>query len=70
MLHILTIAVRQVIIACIRNLKWLAWLQSSTITIKSPHVCLNFGVGDARGQIPKSIYEASSLLPSDFPNNS
>ena len=28
MLHILAIAVRQVIIACIHNLKWLAWLQS------------------------------------------
>ena len=48
-------------------------LQSSTITIKSPYVitylCQNFGVRDVRMQIPRSIYQVSYLLPSDFPNN-
>ena len=47
--------------------------QASTITIKSPYgiafVCQIFGVRDVRGQIPKSIYQALYLLPSDFPNN-
>ena len=48
-------------------------LQGLTITIKSlsmiTYVCQNFGVRDIRGQIPKSMYQASYLLPSDFPNN-
>ena len=47
--------------------------QGSTITIKSRHVityvCQNFGVRHVRGQIPKSIYQVSYLLPNDFPNN-
>ena len=47
--------------------------QGSTITIKSPYVITyvrqNFGVRDVRGQIPKSLCQASYLLPSDFPNN-
>ena len=42
----------------------------STITIKSLYmmtcVCRNFGIRDVRGQIPKSIYQASNLLPIDF----
>ena len=29
----------------------------------------NFGVRDVRGQIPKIIYQASYLLPSDFASN-
>ena len=32
-------------------------------------VCQNFGVHDIHGQIPKSIYQVSYLLPSDFPKN-
>ena len=47
--------------------------QDSTITIKSlcmiTYSCQNFGVRDVCGKIPKSIYQASYLLPSDFPNN-
>ena len=47
--------------------------QDSTITIKSTHVikylCQSFGVRNVRGQIPKSIYQASYFLPSDFSNN-
>ena len=31
------------------------------------YVCQNFGVDDVHGQIPKRIYQASYLLPSDFP---
>ena len=49
---------------------WTA-IQGSTTTIKSPHVitymCQIFGRCDIRGQIPKSIYQALYLLPSDFP---
>ena len=48
-------------------------IQGSIITIKSPYVityvCQNFGVRDVFGQIPKSIYQASCLLPGDFPDN-
>ena len=34
------------------------------------HVCLpKFGIHYVCGLIPKSIYQASYLLPSDFPNN-
>ena len=33
------------------------------------YVCQNFGVGDDRGQITKSIYQALHPLPSDLPNN-
>ena len=33
------------------------------------YVCQNFGVRDIHGQMPKSIYQASYLLPSDIPNN-
>ena len=48
--------------------------QGSAITLKLWYVitsfCQNFGVCDVRGQIPKSIYQAPHLLPSDFPNNS
>ena len=47
--------------------------QDSTITIKSTHVikylCQSFGVRNVRGQIPKSIYQASYFLPSDCSNN-
>ena len=47
--------------------------QDSILTIKSPYVITlmyqNFGVRDIRGQIPKSIYQASHLLLSDSPNN-
>ena len=47
--------------------------QGSTVNIKSPyvitHVCQNFAVRDVRGQILKNIYQASYLLPSDFPRN-
>ena len=43
--------------------------QGSAITLKSPYVCQIFGVRDVRGQIPKSIYQALYLLPSDFPGN-
>ena len=43
--------------------------QGSAITLKSPYVCQIFGVCDVRGQIPKSIYQALYLLPSDFPDN-
>ena len=33
-------------------------------------ICVpNFVVHEVRGQIPKRIYQASYLLPSDFPNN-
>ena len=49
-----------------------ALLQGSTVSIKSMYVityaCQNSGVRDALGQIPKSIYQASYLLPSNFPN--
>ena len=58
---------------------WLVWyqetlyIQVSTITIKSPDVITyvyhNFGVHDVRGQIPKSIYQASYFLSRDFPDN-
>ena len=48
-------------------------IQGSTITIKSPYVityvCQNFVVSDARGQIPKNVYQVSNFSPSDFPNN-
>ena len=48
-------------------------LQGSTVTIKSlyaiTYVCQNFCICGVRGQIPKSIYQVSYLLPSDFPNN-
>ena len=44
-----------------------------TITIKLPYVIANvfqnFSVRGIRRQIPKSIYQASYLLPSDFPNH-
>ena len=47
--------------------------QGSTITIKSAYVityvCQKFGVCDICGQILNGIYQASYLLPSDFPNN-
>ena len=43
--------------------------QGSAITLKSPHLCQIFGVRDVRGQIPKSIYQALYLLPSDFADN-
>ena len=47
--------------------------QGLTITIKSPYVttymCQNCGVWDVLWQIPKSIYQESYLLPSDFTNN-
>ena len=33
------------------------------------YMCKNFGVHDVLMQIPKSIYQASYPLPSDFPNN-
>ena len=49
------------------------YLQGSTIIIKLTYVityvCQNFGVHDIYVQIPKSIYQASYLLPGDFPNN-
>ena len=49
------------------------YIQASTITIKSPYVityaCQHFGVRDARGQIPKSVYQAAYLSSSDFLNN-
>ena len=48
-------------------------IQGSTVTVKSPYVityvCQNFGVRDVHGQTPKSIYQASYLLPSNFLNN-
>ena len=54
-------------------LKGLKKTQSSRITIKSPYViiyvCQNFDVRGVLGQIPKSIYQASYLLPSDIPSN-
>ena len=31
------------------------------------YVCQNFGIHDVLGQ--KGMYQASHLLPSDFPNN-
>ena len=47
--------------------------QVSTVTIKSPYVSTyvyqNLSVRHVRGQIPKSTYQASHLLPSDFLNN-
>ena len=46
------------------------YIQGSTIIKLAyviTYVCQNFGVRDVRGQIPKNIYEASYLLPSDFP---
>ena len=33
------------------------------------YVYQNFGVREVHGQIPKSIYQASCLLPTDFPNS-
>ena len=33
------------------------------------YIYQNFGVHDVHGQIPKSIYQASYLLPTDYPNN-
>ena len=33
------------------------------------YVYQSSGVRDGHGQIPKSKYQASYLLPSDFPNN-
>ena len=46
--------------------------QGSTIKIKSPcvitYVCQSFDVTDICGQIPESIYQASYLLNSDFPD--
>ena len=34
------------------------------------HVCVpKFGMCEVWGPVPKSIYQASYLLPSDFPNN-
>ena len=51
---------------------WAFGLQGSIITIKSPYVityvCQNLGIRDVRGQIRKSIYQASYFLP-DLPNN-
>ena len=48
-------------------------MQGSTIIIKLPYViaymCQNFGLCEVRGQIPTSIYQASYLLPSDFPKH-
>ena len=48
-------------------------VQGLTITKILPYVityvCQKFGVRDKRGQIPKSIYQASYHLPSDFQNN-
>ena len=48
-------------------------IQGSTVTIKSPYeityVCQNFDVRDVHGQTPKSIYQASYLLRSNFLNN-
>ena len=50
---------------------YLATKQGSTISTKLPYVitylCQNFGVCDIHGQIPKSIYQVSYLLTSDFP---
>ena len=43
--------------------------QGSTIIIELPYVYQNFDVGDVHGEISKSIYQASYLLPNDFPNN-
>ena len=47
--------------------------QGSTIIMKLPYVIMyvyqNFGIRDIHGQIPKSIYQASYLLPSYFLNN-
>ena len=34
------------------------------------YLCQNFDIHDIRGEIPKSMYQESDLLPSDFPNNS
>ena len=49
-------------------------IQGSTITAKLlyviRYVCQNFDIRDLQGQIPKSIYQASYLLPSDFPKTS
>ena len=33
------------------------------------NVSQNVGLRDLRWQMPKSIYQAKYLLPSDFPNN-
>ena len=33
------------------------------------YVCQNFGICDVHGQVPKSKYQASYLLPSGIPNN-
>ena len=33
------------------------------------YACQTFEVCDVRGQIPKSIYQVSYLLASDFPDN-
>ena len=32
-------------------------------------MCQNFTICDMQGQISKSIYQVSNVLPSDFPNN-
>ena len=55
------------------NYDELQYKQGPAITIKLPYVityvCQNFGIRDVCGQIPKRIYQASYLLPIDFPNN-
>ena len=62
-------AVRLLLVSCNIFSVW----QGSTVIIKSPYVitymCQNFGVRDVRGQMPKSIYQATYLLLTDFPNN-
>ena len=58
---------------CGNKLQIYKLFQVLTITIKLPYmvtyVCWNFGICDTLVEIPKSIYQASYLLPSDFPNN-
>ena len=41
--------------------------QGWAITMKLPYVCQNFDARDVRGEIPKSIYNASYFLPIIFP---
>ena len=55
-----------------KNIRKIIHDQGSTITIESSdvitYVCQKFAVRNVRGQIPESLYQASYLIPSDFPN--
>ena len=48
-------------------------VQGSAVTTKLSYVimymCQNFDVHEVHLQIPKNMYQASYLLPSDFPNS-